>query len=323
MKYVIMSVLCLQIMFSAHAMSNGHTQKQMQDLYCDFFSAEPYERDAFDTRDWGQPQWDATNKVYLYKTGITVQYFSENNRVKTRVKFPHYDPIVLSWKWEDRRFADVISVFVKMDHEFKDATDAQSWADSVHQLCNLFNAYAQHGWLEHYDTRAWGNRHWNFDFNYWEYDCGVTVEIKEADQITVVTFPGYDPIRVKSIWYDPRFKETDAPSVPSYNRNLIKLLHEQYARDHIIDDATWGHTKRYNDDLTAYTYVETGIQVDTRSGVVTFPGYQNSLSLPKHMAPWSASTVDTTPKTGWLHKLRSTLATMCVAALMWCLHPES
>jgi hypothetical protein len=318
------------MVFSAHAMSTNNSQQKMQDLYLDFFTAEPYERVNFDTKDWGNRHWDARYNCWHYTTGIVVQYLTEHDRIiKTRVIFPQYEPIVVSGKWDDKRVVDTeLSVITVHDQSSMDFIAARSLADSITRLCELFNAYAQYNWLQHYDTTAWGNRHWNFDYHYWEYDLGVTVEIKKDDQITVVTFPGYDPIRVNDIWHDTRFKETTAPSAPNYNTNLIKLLHDQYARDHIVDDATWGNTKRYNDDLTAYTYVETGIRVDTRLGVVTFPGFEGSLPLPEQMVPRSASTINRMSQTSlqkprWLDTLRSTLATMCVAALMWCVHHES
>lgn len=315
----------------------------MQDLYLDFFSADNCERDVYDTNAWGVRTWDERYQLWRYEKNITVQHIAEYDQIiQTVITFSHYEPIVLFGEWQDKRFVESQgSTIIEMTN---DSITAQKWANAMNDLCQRFNAYAQYDLLDSYDTKPWGNCQWDDRYNYWEYELGVTVEPRAYEHETIVTFPGYDPIQVSGV--DKRFAAPSSSSTTAVSSSsmsvstssvssspsstassFIKRLHDKYMKDQFVDEAAWGNTKQYNDDLTAYTYLETGIRVDLRLGVVTFPGFQGSLPLPEHMVirtkPSQHSTQSAPEKVGLFANIRSTVATLCVAAFMWCLHPES
>lgn len=315
----------------------------MQDLYLDFFNASSHERDVYDTNAWGVRTWDERYQLWRYEKNITVQHVAEYDQIiQTVITFSHYEPIVLFGEWQDKRFVESQgSTVIDMTSDY---IAAQKWANDMSELCQRFNAYAQYNLLDSYDTKPWGNRQWDDRYNYWEYELGVTVEPRERDRMTIVTFPAYEPIRVHAVWHDKRFAASSSlttaassssmsvstsstsSSSSSIASSFIKRLHDKYMKDQFVDEAAWGNTKQYNDDLTAYTYLETGIRVDLCLGVVTFPGFQGSLPLPEGMVVRtviSQHSTQSAQQDSLFANIRSTVATLCVAAFMWCLHPES
>lgn len=210
---------------------------------------------------------------------------------------------------------------------------------------DFFNADAYN--LSFFDTSAWGNRTWDPENHYYVYETGIRVEDDYPETSTTVTFPDFTPIRIESGWRDSRFNEecpparcpettqrhatapestssfssmsssnaqsTSSESEPS--QKSIDALYQQYQRDGIVNAPQWGITRRYNDELTAYEFMETGIRVDSRLGVVFFPGHQ--AGLPFEQPSNTIARVMRTEQSDTHIILRDIIVFLCVAALWY------